>query len=154
MFEDTGHPTGLALFSPDNSKDVCVWSGSRRIGLLSNLRKHRPIAISDGPRVIFNEPNGNLGLIAIDDTRGDSIRFCAASELRGSYDVKQSSRAITIMQVDTKVSIRGLNKRLNHFRKSTQDVLLTCFKGVRKDGKYRRRLDWDVARGLVHAESA
>ena len=154
MFEDTGHPTGLALFSPDQSKDVCVWSGPKRIGLLSNLERHRPIAISDGPRVVFNEPDGNLGLIAIDDTRGDSIRFCKASELRGSYDVKQSSRAITIMHVDAKFSIRRLNSRLHDFRKRTQDVLLTCFKGVRKDGKYRRRLDWDVARGLVHAESA
>ena len=42
----------------------------------------------------FNDPEGDLGLIAIDNTRGPSIRFCEGRELAG-YRVGGNSRMIT-----------------------------------------------------------
>jgi len=39
---------------------------------------------------------------------------------------------------------------LSEFRKETHDIFLTPFKGLRKDLKYRRRLDYALARNIVN----
>lgn len=149
MFLDTAHPVGLALFAPCVSADVEVWSGMRRVGLLSELRGFVPAVSARRRRAVrFNSPSGNLGLIALDNTRGPSIRFCEPEELDG-YEVGVSSRAVTKMDVPFDFCIDGCNGFLNSFRENTGDVLMTSFRGLRKDGMYRRRLDWGLARTIV-----
>ena len=156
MFEETGHPVGLALFHPMDEggfkhrklhADAVVWRNNHRIGKLRDLLKHKPVA-TDKTRVRFNDPRGNVGLRALDDTESASIRFCDVRELQ-DYQVKESSRGITKLTVAGKIKIDEWNEFLNDFRQNTMDVLLTCFKGIRKDGMYRRRLDWDTARGII-----
>ncbi|MDE0533078.1 MAG: hypothetical protein OXI01_16745 [Albidovulum sp.] len=149
LFPDTGHPVGLALFGSESTEDVLVWRGGSCIGQLSELRRLRPNPRRDGPGVRFNEANGNVGLFALDNTVGPSIRFCDIGELE-DYEVKPSGRHVTKIHVDGELKIADWNARLQQFRAATHDVLLTCYKGIRKDGKYRRRLDWSVARGIVH----
>lgn len=149
LFEETGHPVGLALFHPYPVHDVRVWSGQDEVGLLSELESRRPHKLLRGPKVSFNEPDGNVGLIALDNTESASIRFCDVEELR-DYQVKPSGRHITKIQVDGEIRIPAWNGYLDEFRKATYDVLMTCYKGIRKDGMYRRRLDWNLARGIIH----
>ena len=153
MFSDTAHPVGLALFAPEPSADVEVWSGKRKIGSLAALRTHLPRVASEAQRrrlrsLRFNDPKGNLGLIALDNTRGRSIRFCSPRELEG-YRISHSSRALTRIHVPFGFCIREYNRFLNEFRDFTRDVLLTCYRGLRRDGMYRRRLDWRLAREIV-----
>ena len=152
MFNDTGHPVGLALFNPKASKDVMVWRDKEKVGLLSALEKARPKPTGKVD-MVFNDPDGNVGLIALDNTLGPSIRFCSVSEL-DNYEVKSTGRHITKVRICGKVQIDAWNECLNNFRDRTQDVLLTCYKGMRKDGRYRRRLDWDTARGIVNHVAA
>ena len=45
-----------------------------------------------------------------------------------------------------------LNTRLKTIREKTHDVFLTAFKGIRRDGHYRRRLDWALARAIVDVQ--
>ena len=150
MFADTGHPVGLALFAAVGHPDhIQVWSGANYVGDLAQLAARRPAPLPDGPDVRFNDPLGNVGLIAVDNTTEASIRFCDGRELAG-YPVKPSGRAITKMRVDGPVRIAEWNDALAAFRAETRDVLMTCFKGIRKDGLYRRRCDWALARGIVH----
>ena len=149
MFSDTGHPVGLALFHPLPVVDVKIWSRRERIGWLSDLESLRPVPRKDGPEVKFNDPDGNVGLIALDNTKTASIRFCKASEL-ANYTVKRTGRHITKINVSGRIRINTWNNYLHSFREQTRDVLMTCYKGIRKDGKYRRRLDWELARGIVH----
>ncbi len=149
MFEDTGHPVGLALFRPDQVSEVNVWSGYERIGTLSMLEEHRPAPKRFGTPVKFNDPDGNVGLIALDNTREASIRFCEVDEL-AEYSVKPTGRHITKLAVDGAIRIKEWNDYLRSFREKTQDVLMTCYKGIRKDGMYRRRCDWSLARGIIH----
>lgn len=152
MFDDTGHPVGLALFQPEKSYDVMVWQNSEEIGFLSKLEELRPKVQSNRANVRFNDPEGNVGLIALDSTMGPSIRFCEADALAG-YNVKNSGRHITKISYDGKILLEAWNDCLNSFRDKTRDVLLTCYKGIRKDGQYRRRLDWETARGIMnHAQ--
>ena len=150
MFEDTEHPVGLALFSPYVTSDVSVWRNNRFLGRLSELRTHLPLP-SCNRSIVFNEPRGSLGLIAIDDTFSASIRFCPPAELEG-YPVRSQCRSITRIGVPWRVNIELLNARLATIREKTHDVFFTAFKGLRRDGHYRRRLDWALARAIVDME--
>lgn len=149
LFRDTGHPVGLALFRPRGCGETVVWSNRLRVGTLGELERMRPRPVAEGPAIRFNEPAGNVGLIALDNTREASIRFCDVRELAG-YPVRSSGRHITKLHVDGRVSLEKWNRFLRRFREETHDVLMTCYKGVRSDGMYRRRLDWQLARGIIH----
>ncbi len=149
LFRDTNHPVGLALFSPSPQLNVNVWSGTTRVGMLSEVERLRPIPLSNGVNIRFNDPDGNIGLIALDNTREASIRFCPVEELE-DYTVKQTGRHITKISVEGGEKIHAWNELLSEFRSKTHDILLTCYKGMRKDGKYRRRCDWQLARGIIH----
>lgn len=150
MFEDTEHPVGLALFAPDIASDVRVWRNDQLLGTLSELRQHLPMP-SNNRSIVFNDPKGNLGLYAIDNTVSASIRFCPPAEL-GEYKVRQQCRSITKIGVPWSVDIDMLNSRITTIREKTHDVFLTAFKGLRRDGKYRRRLDWALARSIIDVD--
>ncbi len=100
----------------------------------------------------FNVPNGNLGLIAIDNTIEPSIKFVNGEEISPER-IRVSSRSITRIMIPTKYKINSiiekLNYNLNIFRKETYDLFLTPFKGLRKDNYYRRRLDYKLAKKLI-----
>lgn len=147
MFEDTEHPVGLALFAPDATSDVRIWRNNRFLGTIRELRRHLPQPSSNRD-IVFNDPHGNLGLIAIDNTVSASIRFCPAKELK-DYPIRGQCRSITKIGVPWHVDINRLNTRLTTIREKTHDVFLTAFKGMRRDGHYRRRLDWALARAIV-----
>lgn len=147
MFNDTAHPVGLALFDPLPVDDVVIYSGKQRVGMLSELQQLRPPS-ANASEIRFNDPNGNLGLIALDNTKEASIRFCDVNELK-DYRVSDKCRHITKMTVPWRVSIRDCNNLIGTFREATKDVLLTCYRGIRKDGMYRRRLDWNLARDII-----
>ena len=147
MFNDTNHPVGLALFDPRPTDDVIIYSGKERIGTLSEIKKLRP-PTTESPEIRFNEPSGNLGLIALDNTKEASIRFCDVKELK-DYRVSNKCRHITKLLVPWKANIKDCNEVINSFRTATKDVLMTCYRGIRKDGMYRRRLDWNLARDIL-----
>ncbi len=147
MFADTEHPVGLALFVP-RALNTILYCGATKIGELRRLREYCPPASRDGGGVSFNSPDGNLGLIALDNNFCASIRFCEAAELDG-YEVRQSCRAITKIRVPGRPQIGAYNRFINSFRKNTMDVFLTAYRGLRKDGFYRRRLDYALARDII-----
>ena len=98
LFKDTGHPTGLAMFGPNESKNAIVWAGNRKVGSLSKLEAMRPAPNPDGVLVEFNVSDGNVGLIALDNVREASIRFCDPKELE-DYQVKTTGRHITKLNI-------------------------------------------------------
>ena len=154
MFASTASPVGLALFSPDTTRETMVWSGENLVGDLAHIESLHPRPARCGRRVVFNAPEGNVGLIALDNTRAASIRFCLPSEL-GTYDVRPSCRSITRIAVDCSniaASIALWNSALAEYRQATLDVLMLPFRGLRADGRYRRRMDWHMARGIIQQE--
>ena len=149
MFADTEHPVGLALFGPAPTASVRIWRNNQFLGELAALRAYLPLP-SRNRDIVFNEPNGNVGLIAIDNTVSASIRFCPPAALEG-YPVRYQGRSITKLNVPWQVDVAVLNAHLANIREKTHDVFLTAFKGLRRDGQYRRRLDWALARAIVDA---
>lgn len=150
MFNDTEHPVCLALFKK-SSKDVDLYNDNKYLGKLSDLKKKLPKS-NINMDICFNVPNGNLGLIAIDNTIEPSIKFVNGEEISPDR-IRVSSRSITRIMIPTKYKINSiiekLNYNLNIFRKETYDLFLTPFKGLRKDNYYRRRLDYKLAKKLI-----
>lgn len=150
MFNDTEHPVCLALFKK-YSEDVDLYNDNKYLGKLSDLNKKLPKS-NINMDIRFNVPNGNLGLIAIDNTIEPSIKFVNGEEISPER-IRVSSRSITRIMIPTEYKINNiiekLNYNLNIFRKETYDLFLTPFKGLRKDNYYRRRLDYKLAKKLI-----
>ena len=152
LFADTAHPVGLALFGPPDGQqppDFRLWSGDQFLGSWQGLsRAWLPAITRRGAEIVFNDPAGNLGLIAFDNVREASIRFCEVGEI-AEYAIKQTSRFITRIRAPEAPPIEALNSWLAEFREQTGDVFLSGYRGLRKDGRYRRRMDWQLARRVV-----
>ena len=151
LFMDTENPTCLALFNGKKSKRVDLYYDNDYLGALSKLEKALPKAHND-KEVRFNDPKGNLGFISFDNTEERTIRFCAVEEIK-DYSIKVSSRFITRISGDfnnVPKMIKKLNRQINQFRDDTQDIFLTPFKGIRKDGFYRRRMEFALARNFIN----
>lgn len=154
LFQDTSHPVGLALFGPEPVFNIKVFQDDALIGHLYQIKEWLPDRMSEKENDIansikFNDPSGEIGLIALDNTKEDSIRFCNPEEI-AHHEIGDSSRAFTRISLGQfKVSPYTLNLILRDIRENTQDVLFTAYRGLRKDGKYRRRLDWDNAKKII-----
>ena len=151
LFSHTENPVCLALFGEKPSNTLHLYNNTgdiiEEIGEYSELQKLLPK--QSDRKLTFNDPDGALGFIAIDNSIAPSIRFCRGAEL-ARYTIDFSSRSITRITINVADSlIRRCNDRVNSIREETNDVFLTAFKGLRKDGKYRRRMSYRLANNIV-----
>jgi hypothetical protein len=152
MFNDTDMPACLSLWGPDSSNNSFeIWRGAEYLGLyndLANALQPTPCAA----RIRFNVVSGSVGLKAIDNTTGPTIQFCDSSEIV-EKKIKHSARLVSRIEIDGAIEseklIRRANEILSEWRTTTKDILLTAFKGYRKDGAFRRRLDFANARSIL-----
>lgn len=163
LFTETDNPVCLALFTKEEVKDTMVYNDETPLGTLKKLKSHMPPSVKPGRKIVFNSDEGNLGLICIDNTKEESIRFCPSSEIKRKNEksgaiearkMKISDRLLTKIKVDKKITEREieiLNTELKKVRKNTRDVFFAPFKGLRKDGKYRRRVDFIFVRNLINS---
>lgn len=152
MFNDTDNPVCLALFGAGISSSVNIYYDNTFIGHLQDLECKIPMPIRNR-HIRFNDPAGKLGFVSFDSVYKASIRFCEVEEIK-EYPVKVSSRFFTRIGGEfgnVPEVIDNLNRRLEAFRKETHDVFLTPFKGIRKDGRYRRRMEFALARIFINA---
>lgn len=151
MFNDTDMPTCLALWGQKSTDDFELWRGPELLGSASNLTA-LPKATECKSRILFNSLDGNIGLRAIDNSFEPSISFCLPGEIP-IEKVKHSARLLTRIRVEGLAEPNELieiaNRKITEWREATQDVCLTAFKGLRKDGRFRRRLDYANARALL-----
>lgn len=160
MFSDTDCPVCLALFVPlkdktENPKDFIIYWGNEKIGFYQYLAKKKIVA-NHKNHWRFNDPRGEVGLFAIDNTSAATIKFLYGDEI-DSNDIKHTNRGITRIgglprgqKLDD--IINQANRALTIYRQETRDVFMTAFRGLRKDGCYRRRLAFaDAYQLLNHA---
>ena len=142
----------MALFSPQKSNSVYLYENDKYIGELYSLKKQvEQVLINNNSQltsITFNNKKGNLGLRAIDGTRFPSIAFIEASQVPENK-IKVSSRHLTRIHIPHEVNLTLLNEKLKELREITNDFFLTPFRGLRKDGKFRRRLDFQLARKII-----
>ncbi|MDR3519548.1 MAG: hypothetical protein P4L63_01500 [Candidatus Pacebacteria bacterium] len=157
LFNDTENPVCVICFNGEekNYEDVKVYKNEKFLGSLGFFEKMRKIP-SKNTYVKFNSLKGQIALRAVDTTNPQRpISFMKPEEM--DYDlttIKHSSRLITLIELNaTKDTIDKIiiysNKALFDFRKKTSDVLLSPFKGNKKNGERRRRLDYLTARAIL-----
>ena len=154
MFADTDCPVCLALFDDKPTPDFAIYREERYVGTYNDLIKFVPKSRVPKFKMTFNDPNGILGIHCLDNTAGPSIRFVRGETIE-SDTIKHYSRAYSRMTVpllredQLDDTILRLNEYIEVYRRNTNDVFMCPFKGVRKDGMYRRRLDFDTIRSII-----
>jgi hypothetical protein len=161
MFNDTDCPVCLALFGKEvENNDFPIYSNNDFIGNFYELKifdlseyKLKDIDI----KWRFNDPNGIIGVKCVDSVKsnGGDIYF-HRGELIKSEDIKISSRAFTRISGLPEMYLSRLddfidtcNIVLNEYRSLTKDIFMTSFKGLRIDGKYRRRIDFYTVKSIL-----
>ena len=153
MFGDTDFPVCLALFSPNASK-TDFYIGNQYIDTIQNLHRNKIANTENICQWVFNAPCGSIGVKCIDGKESADIGF-VRGETINSEEIKATCRSYTRISglpsdIDTDAIIRRCNLILNEYREKTYDVFLTSFKGLRKDGRYRRRIDFHTIRAILN----
>lgn len=161
MFNDTECPVGLALFVPYEVEDTKIYRMDEYVGTMNELKDVLNIFSIQSKeeeeiykRWKFNDPNGDISVKLVDNQEKESIFFMRGDKI-ASEDIKVSSRAftrisgVTLDQEEIDRLIETCNKNIEKYRLHTKDVFMTSFKGLRKDGRYRRRLDFKSARIIL-----
>jgi hypothetical protein len=157
MFNDTENPICVICFDRKHKSydEIKVYKNESYIGMLGRLEKMRKIPRKNVD-IKFNSLRGQVALRAVDTTKTDKpIQFMKPEEI--NYDlstIKVSSRLITLIELtlDEKMLdelIEYSNNILFDFRRETSDILLSPFKGNKKNGERRRRLDYQTARAII-----
>lgn len=160
MFEDTECPVCLAIFdNKKNGNDFKVYLGNDFIGNYQNIKKYNLKRNYLLKLYNFYDPNGLIALFGVDNTKNESIHFDIGNKINPSL-IKKTSRNNTRISFSKEVEqkiidfgintiIDQLNQEIKKYRKNTKDVFMTSFKGLRKDHKYRRRLDFQSALCII-----
>ena len=156
-FEDTTFPVCVTCWVPEKNQDSLIFLNDNEVMRYSEMVQMKG-NVSRSKKVVFNEPNGNVGLRAVDGTKAeDRICFLPATEFdypRSS--IKISSRLMTYLEIpelktDKEVAdfCTRANAILESYRERSQDISLSGFKGNNKQGKRRKRLDYRLGRKIV-----
>ena len=158
LFGDTDAPALVACFGKQTTKSAVVYIGSRLVGRLNEILELRKPKVSTKLRIVFNDPNGRIGLRAVDGSDGKSpIEFLpAASFDYPAESVVVSSRLMTYLELpelsDAEIPklIAKANAVLSEMRQASGDLVLAPFKGNDRNGRRRRRLDYALARKILN----
>ena len=157
LFNDTENPVCVICYNNKNKTydEIKMYKNDKMLGNLEYFEKMRRTP-QKNIYIKFNSPKGQIALRAVDTTDpARPISFMKPEEIDYDLsDVKQSSRLITVIELNTKKEvtekiIKFSNDLLSNFRKKTNDVLLSPFKGNKKNGERRRRLDYLTARAIL-----
>jgi len=152
MFDDTACPVCLALFNEKESDDFLIYDLDNKIGNYNDLKKIIPN--NKSKKWKFNDPCGIIGIKCVDNCKENSIKFVLGSEIKNK--IQNSSRGVTkVSLIDGNIEnlqlfINKCNFILNNIRLKTNDVFLTSFKQLCDDNKYRRRLDYNLAKCIMN----
>lgn len=162
LFQHTEHPVCLALFSSDKTEDFYVYQDAKLLGKYNESLVDilNWLGEENNENIRFHDKNGDLGLINIDATNVDKKMHFGHGKSINPDDVGYHARLrtrISILSPKNKqltpnqlnAFIKTCNKVLEQYRKKTNDMFMTSFKGLRSDRKYRRRLDYSTARLIV-----
>lgn len=154
IFETTDCPVCIALFNKKPSDDFLIYQGNKFLGTYNQLSAYLIETKSGKNNWRFNDPNGEIGVKCCDSSITASIHFLNGEEIDSST-ICHSSRSITRIgglpvNIDRQVFIETCNRILYEYRSKTHDIFLTSFKGLRKDGCYRRRIDFKTIKNIMN----
>lgn len=152
MFNDTDCPVCLAMFVPYAAKETKIYSMDNYLGTLEELTTF-DLQTQIHNDWTFNDKNGSVGVKAVDSKKKADCRFMDGN-LIDPEKIKYTNRSFTRISglskhINKNQFISKCNEILQEYRLKTKDIMLTSFKGLRSDGKFRRRLDWSTIRKIM-----
>ena len=157
-FKDTETPICIACYDPNKKfNSTKIYKNKDFLGYEDDLKSKAKniLKIKNQFNISFNNNEGKLALIAYDSNSENKIRFLQSKNLEYKNKQKKSSRVISKIQINKYVTnsfVSKLNDKLENYRKKTEDVFLTPFKGNDKfDIRRRRRLDYKTARKIINS---
>jgi hypothetical protein len=152
----------VACFGPaEITNDASIFNGAERIGSLKEIFDLRRGRARSGIQSVFNDPNGRIGLRAVDSHDGiRRIEFIYGEFEYRRDRIKGSSRLLTYLDVpelsDAQIQdlVARANTHLEILREKSSDLILAPFKGNDKKGNRRRRLDYALARQILNTVNA
>lgn len=155
MFDDTECPVCLALFSPsEGSDDFIIYSGDEKVGSYKELTEtcERILHTETEMKWTMNAVDGQIGVCCVDNTE-NGLGIAFTDDFK-DWKVSPSNRSYTVVGglpdgIEPKAVIEKANRILEAYRSATKDVFMTSFKGLRKDGRYRRRLDFKTVQRIL-----
>ena len=160
-FQDTETPVCIICFDPNKTfKKTKIYKNNAFLNYYEDIKKiaQKMFKNNQKKKIIFNDNNGNLALIGYDSSNKNRIKFLKINKLKYNKKIKISSRVISKIKINDEIIndqfIKKLNDKLNKYRKITNDVLLSPFKGnCQLNGKTdrRRRLDFRTARNIINS---
>lgn len=156
LFNDTQTPICIALFNSEPTKDYSVYCDEKFIGRFNDMKQGFPSYRNCLWNWKFKEKNGAIGFSSIDDVYSASIYFAKGADVEGRV-LTSSNGAYKRISAPYSLNsasaldefLSRLNENLKYYREATDDIYLTTFRNLRKDGKYRRRLSVTEARMLL-----
>ncbi|MDD5144797.1 MAG: hypothetical protein PHW72_01615 [Candidatus Pacebacteria bacterium] len=157
LFNDTENPICVICFDNKNKpyNQVKIYKNDKFIGDLEYFEKLRRVPHKN-IYIKFNSPKGQIALRAVDTTNPErQIAFMRPEQMDYNLsNIRNSSRLITVIELNANNEI--IDKIIDHsnnllidFRRRTEDILLSPFKGNKKNGERRRRLDYLTARAIL-----
>jgi hypothetical protein len=158
LFADTEAPAVVACFGPAGiNYQASVFNGNELIGSLTEIFNLRRGRARTGIKIVFNDPNGRIGLRAVDSHDGiKRIEFIYGDFEYKRSNIKGSSRLMTYLDIpeltdlQTQELVVLANEHLKTIRAKSSDLILAPFKGNDKKGGRRRRLDYALARQILN----
>ena len=165
LFSDTEAPAVVACFGPAGSSTVAefkvgnasIFNGNKFLGSLNEIFDLRMGRARSGIQIVFNDPNGRIGLRAVDSHDGiRRIEFINGDFEYKRSKIKVSSRLLTYLDIpeltDEQIQklVHRANAHLELLREKSGDLILAPFKGNDKKGNRRRRLDYALARQIIN----
>ena len=156
-FEDTTFPVCVTCWGPKKGQDPLLFLNDKEVMRYAEMVDLKG-EVSRNSRVVFNDPDGHIGLRAVDGTNvGDRICFTPGAVFDyPRSNIKVSSRLMTYLSIPELRSKKEIdsfcqrvNRLLESYRARSMDLMLSGFKGNNKSGKRRRRLDYRFARKII-----
>lgn len=161
MFDDTEHPVCLAFFLKNKEEtglsndDFYIYKDETYIRFGSITEKYEALLNQkDELGITMNVEDGEIGFRCIDNNITNDIRMVNGYEI--TSPIKHSSRSVTRMSIDNfdvknvDKFIDTVNEFIEEFREETDDVFLTAFKGLKKDGNYRMRISFSLIKKIIN----
>lgn len=157
-FEDTDTPVCVVCFDgvSKNFSQISIYKNDKYVSTLGEIESKR-ITANHCVEISFNVLDAWLGLRAVDNTNPENMikfDFKENFDYDWNFGIKVSSRLLSVIKIDIPKKdrqkyINECNSVLKELRESTDDIILSPFKGNMKNGRRRRRLDFYTARAIM-----
>ena len=156
-FSDTGALTCVGLYRPDQSPSLEVWQDDKvNYGFYRDIKA--AVAVPDySINIKFNAKSGPILFRSVDmlekDKRAEFFVYDEFMQARKNKPIR-NSRLTCIIDldldgIDLHTFVKTLNKNLETYRSTPDELLNTSFLEKTKYGTYRKMIGLKVARALI-----